>query len=109
MLLFKPFHIDPILSGLKTETRRMWKKPRANVGAIHRCQTQMFTKDYFAQVKILKVYQERLGDIKRSDYRDEGGCTKETFIKAWTGINGNYDPDLVVYVIKFELVKEKVI
>lgn len=37
MLLFKREHIEPILSGQKSQTRRLWKKQRVKVGSIQKC------------------------------------------------------------------------
>ncbi len=107
MLLFKQHHKRPILSGEKTATRRYWEKGRrAKPGSIHQCMTALF-KDYFAKVKILDVYQERLGDMKRPDYQKEGGYTKKSFIEIWKQINGRYDPDDVVWVVEFKLVSPR--
>ena len=51
-LLFKPEHIGLIHSGRKTQTRRLWKKPRAKVGVVHKAKTALFSQDYFALIKI---------------------------------------------------------
>ena len=102
MLLFKPEHVEPILTGLKTQTRRIWKKPRANVGSVHLAKTKMLSKDYFAMLKILDVRQERLGDITEADAQAEGGYTVDTFQQMWIMINEPWDPDAMVYVITFE-------
>lgn len=67
MLLFKHFHIPPILNGTKTVTRRYWKKPRIKVGSIQRCQTALFTQDYFAKVRITKVYAQPLKEMGDAD------------------------------------------
>ncbi len=105
MLLFKPTHEKPIKTGLKTATRRRWKRCRVKVGSIHKCQTALFTKKYFAKVRILKTYQQPLLEMKRSDYQKEGGYTKASFVEAWKSINGSYDPLEVVWVVEFEKVE----
>src|SRR5436309_6265670 len=87
MLLFKPHHVPLILAGDKTQTRRKWPKgPRAKVGSIHECKTQLFGGRPFARVRVLKVYQERLGDMPEEDYRKEGLYTRESFRAVWTEI-----------------------
>ena len=91
--------------AIKTATRRKWKKPRAKVGAIHQCKTELFSKDFFAKVTILKCYEEPLGKMKTSDYDKEGGYKKESFVDVWKEINGSYDPEQVVWVVEFELVE----
>ena len=104
MILFKHHHVKPILSGEKTATRRKWRKRRVRVGSVHQCKTALYTKDYFARVRILNVYCERLGDMTLTDYRKEGGYTKKTFIEVWKQINGSYEPNENVWVIEFELI-----
>ncbi len=37
MLLFRPEHVPMILSGQKTQTRRLWARPRVREGSIHKC------------------------------------------------------------------------
>ncbi|OPY52206.1 MAG: hypothetical protein A4E48_01224 [Methanosaeta sp. PtaU1.Bin060] len=78
MLLFKPEHIAPILDGRKTETRRIWKKPRAKVGSIHLAKTRMLSKEYFAKLHILYVQRQRFGDISDSEIILEGYQSRST-------------------------------
>lgn len=37
MLLFRPEHVPMILAKTKTQTRRLWKKPRLKVSSIQKC------------------------------------------------------------------------
>jgi len=66
-LLFKPEHVGLILSGRKTQTRRVWKKSRAKVGAVHKAKTALFSPDHFALIRITGLRRERLGDIILED------------------------------------------
>ncbi len=66
MILFKPQHVEPILRGRKTQTRRGWKRRRAVPGSIHDARTAMFGEP-FARLRIRRVWQERLGDISAAD------------------------------------------
>jgi uncharacterized protein YqfB (UPF0267 family) len=103
LLLFKDWHIQPILRGEKTQTRRVWKAPRAKVGSVHLAKTQMLSEYYFAKLRILKVEKQRLGDISEEDAMKEGGYTLSEFKNIWIQINGDWNPDLEVYVVEFKL------
>ncbi len=92
-----------ILSGRKTQTRRVWKKPRARVGAVHKAKTALFSRDNFALIRIIGLRRERLGDITLEDVRREGYDTLEEFKEVWIRINKSWDPELEVYVVSFEL------
>lgn len=101
MILFKPYHIPLILDGRKTQTRRIWSKPRAKIGSIHKVKTELLSKDHHCLIRILDVYPERLGDISAEDAKAEGGYSIDEFIKAWKRINHEWNPDQVIYVVKF--------
>ena len=104
MLLFKPEHVRPILSKLKTQTRRIWTTRRVKPGSNQKCKLKMMSRNYFALIRILEVYQERLGDISPVDAIAEGYSSPEAFFEEWREINGKVDLDLVVWVVRFELV-----
>lgn len=87
MLLFKPEHVPLILNGTKTQSRRIWKKKRCNVGSIHLAKTKMLSKEYFAKLKILKVWQERLMDISEEDAKKEGYKSIVDYNHAFFKIN----------------------
>ena len=103
MILFKKHFIFPILTGLKTQTRRTWKRPQAKAGTIHKAKTD-YTAYYFAELQIKEVYQERLGDISPQDARKEGGYTVESYIAEFKRVYGFWDENLTVYVVDFETV-----
>ena len=110
MILFKPEHVQLILDGFKTQTRRIWKRKRCNVGSFHLAKTKMLSKEYFARLKILRVWQERLGNISLIDARSEGYHDEEAYYFAFFKINKiypkNYDNwlDMVVWCVEFEVV-----
>jgi hypothetical protein len=108
MLLFKPRHQEPIITGTKTQTRRIWKKPHAKVGAIHLAKTKMISKEFFAKLLITDVYTERLGDISLEDAIAEGYPDKNSYLFAFADINKQSVTDRdfldqVLYVVKFEV------
>jgi len=110
MILFRPEHVEPILAGTKTQTRRCWKRPRCKVGSIHLAKTEMLSKDYFAKLKILGLAVERLGDISDDDARSEGYPSVFVYLKAFQEINKIPDEEFfgmlntIVYVVYFEVV-----
>jgi hypothetical protein len=107
MLLFQPEHVQPILDGTKTETRRDWgERSRVLVGSIQQCKLgkDMYKKDsFFAKIRILDVHQERLGIISLDSCQREGYDSVEAFKAVWTKINKTWNPDLSVYVVRFEV------
>ncbi len=106
MILFKQAHVELIMRGLKTVTRRKGLR-RWKVGAVHKCYTKPpFTKggaEPFAQVKILKVYQQELGLMTGLDADHEGGYTLTEYLRLWERMYGSWDPEEVVWVVEFEL------
>lgn len=104
MILFKPEHVEPILAGVKTQTRRTGKR-RWNIGSIHQCRLNFKAGAIpFAKVRILAVKQELLGDITEVDSIAEGYSSVVEYIDAFRQIYGKWNPDEVVWVVDFELV-----
>ena len=108
MILFRQEHVEPILAGTKTQTRRAWEKPRARVGTVHLAKTRMLSTEYFARLEILAVYQERLGDISEEDARAEGYPSRAEYLQAFARINrqrvGDDFDEQMVYVVRFQVV-----
>lgn len=108
-MLFKKEHIEPILNGNKTQTRRVWKKRKALPGKIHLAKTEMLKTRYFAKLKITKVYMEKIGDISDSDSVKEGYKNRSEYLDKFYEINKkslkkmNTDwKELMVYVVEWE-------
>lgn len=103
MLLFKPEHIKLIQKGIKTQTRRIWKKPRCKPGSIHKAKTRMLSKDYYAELRIVSIHKEFLLDISERDAWCEGGYTREEFLRKWDEINPGYpsSSNPQVYAVTF--------
>jgi len=105
MMLFTGHSKSLILAGKKTQTRRVWDRPRVRIGGVYQCRTELFGKP-FAHIKVLAVDQVRLGDITEEDARAEGAESVEDFIEAWLNIHRVWNPNWMVWRVKFEVVKE---
>jgi len=104
VILFKPEHVQPILDGRKTQTRRLGQK-RWNVGAVHQARTRMLdAASTFARLRILGVRQEHLLDVSVEDARREGYHSAIAYIDAFYRINGDVESDPLVWVVDFEAV-----
>ncbi len=112
MILFRPEHVEPILSGRKTQTRRLGKR-RWKVGGIHGCYTRPpFAKGGakpFCRVRIVGVGLEWLLSISPSDVMAEGYDNEDDFLDAFWRINeGRLDPrsdgDVLIWVVEFKVV-----
>ena len=106
MILFKKEHVPLILSGRKTQTRRLWKRQRAKVGSIHLAKLKMLSKEYFARIRILKVWQERLSHLSTEDALKEGYPSRAHFLAKFWEINGITSSQIWLWVVEFELLKE---
>ena len=111
MLLFKEEHVEPILSGRKIETRRMWGSWRANVRSVHLAKTKMLSREHFAKLYIFDRWEERLGDISEESVRNEGYNSKEEYLKKFAEINAKKIKklpypfeEIPVKVLKFKVI-----
>jgi hypothetical protein len=104
-MLFKPEHLQMILAGTKTATRRIWKKPMVKVGNIYKAKLKMLSRDYFAKIKVTKMFKQELGEMTDEDARKEGYKNIMAFHEIWIKINGAWQDNLLVDVIEFEVVK----
>jgi hypothetical protein len=105
-MLFKSEHVEPILSGRKTQTIRNWEKPWDKVGSIHKAKTALFSKDSFASIRITGLRKELLGNISCEDVDKEGYDDLESYKAAWIRNNGSWNPNSAVFVVSFELEEE---
>lgn len=109
MLLFKPEHVAPILTGRKVQTRRKWPRgPRVVVGGRHQCRTLMLVKSTtFAVVEVTGLRREELGQISDEDARREGYEDRESYFAVWGAIYADVkrqDSELV-WVVDFKVVE----
>lgn len=100
VLPFSRAHADGILRGTKTQTARKSKDPKIQPGAIVRGAIT-----HFADLEIVDVQRKRLGDFDEDDAWREGGYTLKEFKDIWRDLHGDWNPDEIVYVIRFEMMR----
>jgi len=118
-ILFKPEYVPLILSGKKTQTRRLWKRPRVKKGCIYQARTELFGKP-FALIKVKRLWRQRIWDMTEEEARAEGYKDWSHFLEAFVEINKLYSmskrggvlvmrfPDasqIVVWAVEFEVVE----
>jgi hypothetical protein len=104
-LIFRRDHIDAILEGRKTQTRRRHAHP-LKAGKVYDV-----NKDWYHstghRILVTRVRRQRLGDVTPGEARAEGGYSVEEFREAWRQIYGGWDPDEEVVVYEFKLLENR--
>jgi len=106
-MLFKPHHVSLILARKKIASRRIWVKPMAKVGAVHKAKLVMLSEDYFAKIRITEVFKQPLGEMTEADAREEGHKTLHDYKREFLELNDVWDDDHIVTVVKFDLQEEQ--
>lgn len=105
MMLFKPEHIEMIVAGTKTETRRMWKDlPRCHVESVHQVKRLIFTKDHFGYIFIWRIQRDHLNDITEEGAKKEGGYTREEYLNLFHRIYPKAGDNPEVWVVSFKYI-----
>ncbi len=93
---------EPIIKGLKTQiTRSSPPDPEIKAGNMV-CASIL--EPHFADLRVISVERKRLKYFTEEDAEAEGGYTLEEFKQQWKEKHGEWDEDLLVYVIKFQKV-----
>jgi len=100
LLPFSKKHADDILIGCKTQTSRKGIYPNIKPGRIVRAAIT-----HFADLEILDVHRKKLSDFDENDAQREGGYSLEEFKDVWKRLHGQWNPNEIVSVIKFRLVR----
>jgi hypothetical protein len=100
-LIFKGEHLDKILSGLKTQTRRA-SRPKVKAGQSVRLR-RGYSKYLPESIIIQKVFTQKLGDIMEEEIYKEGFNKRNEFIEAWTLLYGSWNSEKTIWVIDFVL------
>ena len=101
---FKRRMVDIVLSGEKTETRRLGE-PRYKVGSIQPVQCGYRDKAH-GHIRILKVWRHQLDDTTAADAKAEGFDSVFKFIVYLIDINPKHKlkSDTLLTAYRFELV-----
>jgi hypothetical protein len=107
MALFKRKHVELILRGRKTRTRRVhsyeWKLSR-----VYGVRDRLFGKPV-AHILVVRKFRQRLGDISAEDVGKEGYGSLQEFQRAWEEVHGqgSWNPDLIVTAYEFKVVGKR--
>lgn len=103
-MMFKKEHIPLILNGTKIMTRRRHKY-KLKKGKIYRVRKNYF-KSLDLWIEITDVYPQKLGEMTEEDALKEGGYTLEKFKAVWKRIVGDWNPEELVTVYEFKVIKD---
>ena len=111
MILFKSESMEKILAGEKSQTRKLWDRPRAKEGSEHLfyLRPPMTGERPFARALITRVWRQQLGEMEEEEARAEGYASVQAFLDAFQQINGRkIKGDLrqvQVYAVEFQLLE----
>lgn len=112
---FRPELAEKVMTGEKTVTRRLTSENPRSPWWIERCalrpgQTYAVCpgrgKNAIGRIRILAVMSEPLGLPDWRECAREGFSSVLAFREAWIDINGDYDPDAIVWRVWFEAVTD---
>jgi hypothetical protein len=109
---FRPQLARALLDGRKTVTRRLTSRNPRSPWWRERC--GLSAGDTFAicpgrgqpalgRARVVSVARVPLGRLDKREAAREGFASPQEFERAFTTINGGYDPHAVVWRIEFEL------
>ncbi len=88
-VLFKPYLVEPILNGTKTQVRRLWNRCLVKVGGTYKAKTSFSSNSTVAALLITCTKIEKLGRIDRDGIK-KGACRSlEHFKEIWIDIYGS--------------------
>ncbi len=118
------YTLDLLLSGRKTQTRRVTKAGESTIPAddrivavqTHGREKYRVGKTYavqpsrneasVARIRLLGIKRERAGDASLADAQAEGYASREAFFAQWQTIHGVDSLDRAVWVLTFELARD---
>jgi len=102
-MMFQRELLDLVISGKKTQTRRLHKHPLKEKQKYVIKRNWYKNTEHYIQIK--KVYPQKLSDVTQEEAIKEGFSGLDEFREAWIRINGSWDPEMFVTVYEFELAK----
>lgn len=103
-LLFRKKHLEKILEGEKTQTRRN-SKPRVKPGRTYKLRRGYNPIPEFIEIE--EIFQQKLCEITPEDVLKEGFSSLEEFIEEWKSIYDEWEPGKKIWVIEFRLTKKQ--
>lgn len=116
MILFQPRDIGLVLYGAKRLLIRPYEDGEVKIGCIYEVKITLgrkmekneFEKERsFAKVVVEDAYAVLLKEISDRDATLAGFRSLEDFKENWTALYGKFDPEEVVRMIKFDLMKKE--
>jgi hypothetical protein len=115
MVTFQPHLAEMVMAGTKVVTRRICSDNPRSPWWRERCALKP-GRDYAVQVgrglpalgraRVVSVRRERLGELDDAEARREGFPSRGHFEATFRAINGGYDPDVDVWRVELEAVRE---
>jgi len=105
MPIFKPKHLNLILQGTKTQTRRTGRY-RLKIGKVYAVRSKMLEPAQ-ARIVITRAWRQQLRNLTPEDVRKEGFNSFTEFRQAWIDIYGSWNPDQIVAAYEFRLLTQK--
>jgi len=99
-MVFNHRHYRTVLDGSKTQATRRRPDPDIQQGTIVRAAV-----NHFADLEIMGIERKRLGEYNEADARREGGYSLAEFQDYWRRVNGEWNPDEMVYLIRFRVAR----
>lgn len=115
-ILFQPRDINLVLYGTKRLLIRLYEDEEINIGSIYEAKITLGRKTdkselekerSFAKVVVEDAYAVLLKEISGRDASSAGFRSLEDFKENWTSLYGKFDPEEVVRIIKFNLLKKE--
>jgi hypothetical protein len=109
-MIFKPELAALVVAGEKTVTRRLCSDNPRSPWWRERCTYQpgkVFTVNpgrgvtRIGEARVTSCRRMPLGRLSFSEARKEGFSDPRQFMAAFAGINGEYDPELMVWRVEF--------